>query len=273
MLLLYQLTSLSPAAPIAMLPELGRPKLEAVEADAPAPPVASALPKGENSSSSSSPAPACDLFARLDADALLRDSQLSVRPTGTKEGRVRGRPVEVVLELEPVRGLNSMAATLSLGEPKGEGDAGRLPPSPRGKEEMGDRGGSRPGGGGVLEPPTERLDRVRFQRRGDARGLPEPMTPARGLAGVVSGVEPPRLGVEGPGVWRVLSRKEWVCVGVVGVQGRDPEKERLDMALPGRRAGDEMKLAPVGLRSSRCRCMISSTILSKRTEGWCIRRR
>ena len=97
----------------------------------------------------------------------------------------------VLVEEPPVRGLNSVAAMLSLGEPKGDGDAGRLPGLPM-----------TPGGSGVIDEAApaaapveearlvvERLERVRFQGRGEARGEPEPMTPGcgRGLAAVAGG--------------------------------------------------------------------------------------
>lgn len=90
----------------------------------------------------------------------------------------------------PVRGLNSVAAMLSFGELKGDGEAGRLPGlpnTPGGSEDMGD---TAPAAAPFVEARlvVERLDRVRFQGRGEARGEPEPMTPGcgRGLAALVA---------------------------------------------------------------------------------------
>ena len=93
-------------------------------------------------------------------------------------------PVEDV----PVRGLNSEAPMLSFGEPKGDGDAGRLPGlpmTPGGSEDMGEEA---PAAAPLREARlvVERLDRVRLHGLGEARGEPEPMTPGcgRGLAAV-----------------------------------------------------------------------------------------
>ena len=137
------------------------------------------LPKGENSSSSSSPAPAWLLLAS--ARFVLLALELGRRVSqGTGFAGVNPPAgADTRLEDELFRGRNSDAATLRRGEPKGEGEAGRLvevPDSAGGTDEMGE--------------PTlvlmatdevtlvvERLERVRFQGRGDARGEPEPMTP------------------------------------------------------------------------------------------------
>lgn len=91
---------------------------------------------------------------------------------------------------EDVRGLNSVAAMLSLGEPKGDGDAGRLPALPT------TPGGSEDAGEAALAAAplaearlvVERLERVRFHGLGEARGEPDPMTPGcgRGLAAVLT---------------------------------------------------------------------------------------
>ncbi len=60
------------------------------------------------------------------------------RLTGGGDAAVGGA---AELAEEDVRGLNSVAAMLSLGEPKGDGDAGRLPAlptTPGGSEDAGE---------------------------------------------------------------------------------------------------------------------------------------
>lgn len=90
----------------------------------------------------------------------------------------------MVLVDEPVRGLNSEAPMLSFGEPNGEGEAGRLPALPITPGGSNDMGEAAPAAAAPLEEArlvVERLERVRFQGLGEARGEPEPMTPGCGL--------------------------------------------------------------------------------------------
>lgn len=170
-------------------------------------------------------------------------------------------------EDEAVRGLNSVAAMLSFGEPKGDGEAGRLaelPMTPGGSEAMGEATPEAP----PLEETrlvVERFDRVRFHGLGDARGEPEPMTPGwgLGLAAVLAVAEghtglaaevneanalEPRCGEVGrcvkaegvPSVGVPARDEAGEKDGLEGVQGRDVEKERM---LAGRRTGDCVELA------------------------------
>lgn len=84
---------------------------------------------------------------------------------------------------ELLRGLNSIAATLSFGELNGDGEVGRLlgvPMIPGGREDIGEeRVGAAPEEEARLV--VDRLEMVRFHGRGEERGEPEPMTPGCGL--------------------------------------------------------------------------------------------
>jgi hypothetical protein len=193
-----------------------------------------------------------------------------------------------------------MAAMLSLGEPKGDGEAGRLlgpPMTPGGRVERVAGVGAAP-----LEEARlvdERLERVRFHGRGDARGEPEPMTPGwgRGLALVVGAALAADEGQAAAAVGEASEARALeprcgevercdasesvagISVGVPkedagekegreGVQGREVEKVRMEA---GRRTGDWLGLVgkrePLGWMSSRWRCMRSRTRLSMRAEG------
>ena len=89
-----------------------------------------------------------------------------------------------VLVEGPVRGLNSVAPMLSLGEPKGEGDTGRLPElpmTPGGSEDIGEANDAvAPVEEAEARLVEDKFEKVWFQGRGEARGEPDPMTPGCG---------------------------------------------------------------------------------------------
>lgn len=121
---------------------------------------------------------------------------------------------------------------------------------------------------------------VRFQKRGEPRGLPEPITPGSGPEGpgeLLRGGAgtPPRWALEprarvdgGEGAAetpspRLLAGSTEALDGVLdGVHGRWRFCDEKDRAEPGLLSGEDGKDAPVGLTSSRCRCMRSRTTVS-----------
>lgn len=199
------------------------------------------MAKGENSSSSSSSSAVAWLLL---ASARLVLLVLELERVSKGAGLVGVRLAAPAARLvdEALRGLNSVAEMLSLGEPKGDGETGLLvaPITAIGEDTLG------PEAVKEVMPVVERLDSVRFHGRGEALGDPEPITPGccRGLAlATVAevGVDATRGEVGCCGVvntalgsWPRLNEDEAEKGGREGVQGRE-EVERI---LAGRRDGD-----------------------------------